>query len=190
MNFKYRTRSICFSLFVAGAAMGVFMPSANATPISTDTWYQFGFGGNGTDLGDCPGCTPTIPVTPVAGTSPWTISLVAASTLTVLDLFLSIDQFEIFDGAVSLGATSAPVAGGACGGDIACALADARYSRGVFNLGPGNYSLTGVQLAGSAGAGVFRIETASTDVPLPASAYLVGVALTGLGLFRRRKCQA
>ena len=159
-------------------------------PININTWYECGFGGPGGALGDCLGCVPSVPVSTDAGTAPWTISLAGPATLTVLDLFLSIDQFEMFNNLVSIGTTSAPVSGGACGGDIACSLADARYSRGIFNLGAGDYSFTGTQLLGQAGAGVFRIESAR-DVPEPASyTLLVAAALAGASVFRRRKSQA
>jgi hypothetical protein len=189
MNFTLSIRSLLLALAVAGAALGTSMQSAIAGPIVTDTWYEFGFGGPGGALGDCTGCSATVPVSTNGGNSPWTISLAGPATLTVLDLFLSIDQFEMFNNLVSIGSTSAPVDGGVCGGDIACSLADARYSRGIFNLAAGDYSFTGTQLAGVPGAAVFRIESAR-DVPEPASLTLFGAALAGVSFFRRRKSRA
>jgi hypothetical protein len=189
MSSKFSARSLGLALGVACAALYGSMQVANAVPVSLDTWYTFGFSGVGTPLISGVGFgLGTNPDSVAVGDAPWTITLTGPATLTVLDLFQSVDQFEIFNNLVLLGQTSVPVPGGLCGSDITCALGDLDYSRGVFLLGAGDHSITGAQLAGIPGAGVFQITP--TAVPEPASLGLLGAALIGFGLFRRRRQRA
>ncbi|MFA7665845.1 MAG: hypothetical protein WCY32_06950 [Burkholderiaceae bacterium] len=166
---------------------------AKAVPVSLDTWYEFAFGGPGTALvsgadtvlaTNPPDGKPVVQV----GDGPWTITTSTPVRLIVLDLFASTDQFEIFNDLTSIGSTSAPTAGGACDTDISCALGDPdHYSYGEFILAAGSHSLTGTQLAGTAGAGVFQLtEIASVPVPgalallfAPGVLLLAGVAARG-----------
>src|SRR5690606_35581913 len=113
-------------------------------------WYTFGFEGVGTDLVSSDGFTlGTNPASIDTPDGPWTFTLAAPGTLTVLDGFLSTDRFELFDNLVSIGTTSAPIDGGTCGSDISCALGDSRYSSGIFALAAGDHSLTGTQTLGT-----------------------------------------
>lgn len=181
---------------IVACLAGLLPVSASAGPIALDTWYTFIFTGVGNSFVSGAGATPV--TNPPAGSSlataddpAWTITLTNSATLTFLDLFLSTDRFEIFNNLVSLGQTSAPATGGSCGTDISCALADSSYSRGVFNLGPGSYSFTGTQVAGTGGAGVFMVASAQTPapVPTPSSLALFGAALAAAGMLRRRRAR-
>jgi hypothetical protein len=192
---KFSVRSLGLALGLACAALSASMQSANAVPVAVNTWNEFGFDGVGSPLRSGIGTVPATnppdgnPVVQV-GDPPWTFTLASPAALNlVLDLFFSVYQFEIFDKGASLGLTSTPTPGGDCGGDITCSLDDPRFSRGMFFLGAGNHSLTGIQTAGIPGAGVFEI-TPVPPVPEPASLSVLGAALIGFGLFRRRKNRA
>ena len=174
-------KKVLLGFFVVFALAG----TASAGPIAVDgPWYEFGFAGVGSPGGDCSGCSGTVPASVNAGNAPWTFS--GPATVTVLDLFLSGDRFELFDNLVSVGITSAPVAGDDCSGNIACALADPDFSRLVVSLGAGNHSLTINTLASpfGGGAAVFQVRT-----PEPTSMLLLGSGLAGVAarIRRRRK---
>lgn len=175
-----------FRHMLAAMAVAALPMAANAAPVSVDTWYNFGFDGVGTDLRDGSGTTlGTNPDAVEAPAGPWTFTLTSAATLFVLDLFLSVDQFELFNFGSSLGLTSVATSGGACSNDITCAIGDLDYSRGAFALAAGDYSITGTQVQGISGAGAFIIETAA--VPVPAAGVLLFGALGMLGAVRLRK---
>jgi hypothetical protein len=160
---------------------------ALADPVATDgTIYEFLFGAVGTFATACGGgCTATVPASIQTANSPWTFT--GPAILSVLDLFLSIDRFEVFDNNVSLGLTSAPTLGGVAGNNIVQALADARYSRGIFALGDGNHSITIRVNQGGVGAAVFNVLGKSTSVPEPGTITLLGIGLGLVGIASRRK---
>lgn len=163
--------------------------SAFATPITADgTWYEFQFDAGGAATGCAVGCVATAnPVASLAPAPPWTFS--GAATVTVLDLFLSGDTFELFDNLISLGVSSTPTGGGSCGNDITCSLGDASYSRLIADLGAGAHSLTIVNIASATtggGAAVFRVSQPVT-VPEPATTLLLGGGLTVLAARAHRR---
>jgi hypothetical protein len=191
MLWKRSLRSIGCVLSLACAALIAPVQDAKAAVISLDTWYEFGFDGPGTSMRS--GLGTTLATNPPDGDpivqvvdGPWTITTTGPTVLIVLDLFESVDQFEIFDNLILLGQTSIPTDGGTCGSDITCSLGDARYSRAEFLLAAGNHSFTGAQLAGIPGAGVFHL-TEVTSVPEPGSLALVLLGVLALaGVVKRR----
>jgi hypothetical protein len=179
---------VCSALVCAGLSFAV--PAANAEPILADTWYEFGFDGVGTGLTSGAGKVPVInspdgnPIV-MAGDPAWTITVTDPNQyLIVLDAFISVDQFELFDNLASIGLTSVPVDGGVCNDDLTCAWQDSSYSRGVFALGIGDHSFTGIQTLGIGGAGAFMVGSLPPTVPEPATLLLIGTG--ALAVARRQ----
>jgi hypothetical protein len=178
---------------MAAVAAGCLLASTPvaASPILTGTWYEFLFGGVGSALtagtGGVPGTNPDSTFAPDA---PWTFTLVDPAELVVTDAFASVDQFELFDGGVSLGSTSAPTSGGACGGDITACLADPSYSHGTFLLTAGDHSITGSTLLSGLGSGAAFFIVRAVPEPGTWMMMLFGFGAIGLMLRRSRKAIA
>lgn len=157
--------------------------------IGNPDWYEFSWSG----IAAVTGCQPADPAgqlctassggnSQFADAPPWTFT--GAAYLIVTDAFASLDRFQVFDNAVSLGLTSDPTPGGSCSSDPAVCLLDPHYSQGMFLLGEGSHSITMSQTLNQfSGAGFFRVDA----VPEPTTWLLVGSPLLVFGLLRRRR---
>ena len=122
----------------------------------------------------------------------FTIAAGTVGTLTVVDGTLAGDTFTITNFGTAIGTTSSvAVDSGAFVGSFDEALADASFSRGVFTLGAGSYSISGALLQsvftpdGTTNGGV-RLSVSAIPEPSSTALLFGGLAAVAL-LVRRRK---
>lgn len=184
---------------MAGLVGGLVAASApaSAASIVTNQWYEgsfnaagswvFGgssFGGpNGYNGPILPSGTAN-PVFAPDGTS-WSISLPSGGFLTLTDIQISGDRFDVYLNGSLAGSTSAPV-GGSYTSDISAALADPNFSKGTFALGAGTTDISFL-FTGSINYGNMEFIVQGNPVPVPATLGLAAAAAAALGLVRRRR---
>lgn len=119
----------------------------------------------------------------------FTIGAGQTGILTVVDGGFAGDSFQVFNGASLLGGTSTPTDSypDSVGLDFDAALADADYSRGVFTLGAGDYSITGLAALLPLGATVGAVKLDIANVPEPQSLALLLAGFAALGFTARRR---
>lgn len=162
------------SLTALALAACVSVPaSADAqTTLTADTWFTFSWVSSG-----------------VVAES----FMTTTSTLLITDGWIIGDVFDIYAGGALIGSTSTPAAADA---DVqsgqnsgAGAWADARLSKGIFAVTPGDI-ITIVRTASapsySTGTAFIQSTTRQYSVPEPGTALLFAIGLTGMAVFRRR----
>ncbi len=115
----------------------------------------------------------------------FTYSSPVATVLTVTDVYVDGDRFQVFNNNLSLGLTSVPLNDGSLlTGDPGQAVLDSRLSHGTFLLPPGSNSITieTVQTASGypSGGGFLRVDPVASAVPMPEPGTLT-LAVLGLG---------
>jgi hypothetical protein len=126
----------------------------------------------------------------------FTIAAGSVGKLTVVDAGFAGDTFSVTNFGSALGTTS-PVATGTTDGalvlDFDAALADPAYSRGVFTLKAGSYSIGGSLLQSVLDSGVALDATSGavrlsvSAIPEPSSAALLFGGLAAVALLARRR---
>jgi len=167
-----------------------FLLTANvaiANPITLGTWYEFGFDpGHSSAAAGClpvdPAGVPCRPPDPgvvsvLLGAPPWTFSSPSAVVLTITDVFLAGDNFQVFDNGTLIGSTNVPLQFLSCGINPDVCLTNPNFAHGSFLMSSGAHSITiGVMPAQILGEGFFRVDA----VPEPSTLSLLAL---GLGCF-------
>lgn len=164
----FKALAVAAAVVTAGSAQAVTI-----NLVADSGWTRFSFGNVGTTVERI-----------------FSFSLVSNAVLTIVDGSYAGDQLGVFNNALSLGATSAPVTPSAnTGANFDAALAGGQHSFGRFNLGPGTYLISMDVLARSPGSGLhlgaIRLDMAA--VPVPAGGALLLSGLGAAALFRRRR---
>jgi hypothetical protein len=180
-------------LMAAAIAAAMIAPAAHATTVALPgdaSWADFtvdafsaqDFGNGWIDTND--GSALDFTFTVAAGMH---------GVLTVVDAGFAGDSFTITNFGNVIGTTSSVPAGQPVGAtvlDYDDALANPAYSRGVFTLAPGSYSISGSLLQsvfGDEGATSGGLRLSVTAVPEPANAALMFAGAAALALLARRR---
>jgi hypothetical protein len=163
-----------FGVAVVAFAVGLTW-AGDISPYANGPWLGFAFFSPGTSAKGCQPADPnggacslgenSVP----ADAPPWIFSVgPAGATLEVVDVFSTGDVFEVFNYGASLGTTSAAPTGGFCGPNPdGCVGTSASY--GIFQLAPGDYSITikAVVSPFNIGLAYFRIDGDVVGSPPP-----------------------
>lgn len=163
-------------------ALWLAIGSASAVPLSAGTWNTFDFYD---DIDSAAWVDESL--APVA----FDIVLTESALLKVVDVGLGGDRFEVFANGQSLGLTSQPSGDTGDTGmdlDFDAAYANDGWSRGVFTLGPGSYSITGRAVTFGTGVSAGTGGVTLVPVPEPGTWALMGTgAILVAGALRRQR---
>jgi len=180
-------------LMAAAIAAAMIAPVAHATTVDLpgdDSWAEFDVDAfSAQDFGN--GWIDTINGSALDFT--FTVAPGMHGVLTVVDAGFAGDSFTITNFGNVIGTTSSVPAAQPVGAtvlDYDDALANPAYSRGVFTLAPGSYSISGSLLQsvfGDEGATSGGLRLSVTAVPEPANAALMFAGAAALALLARRR---
>jgi hypothetical protein len=180
-----------FSLAVGAVFILGATASAVAGPIQVGSWSQFFSDPSnnppfaaaclGASELQCPPVTDAMPL----DSPPWTFAASSPVRLTITDLHLPGDRFDVFDFGTLIGSTpSVSFANVSCGFDPNSCLADPLVSHAAFQFSAGPHSVTVLVVPAELNVeGVFRID----PVPEPTTLVFWGTGAAGLGLARWRR---
>ena len=180
-------KKLALAFLVLGILALSAAPTFASVVLTDGSWHEFHFGGVGSFAEGCSSnCVPgtTDPVADQTTTSPWTFS--GSAVLTVQDLSISVDRFQVFDNDVSLGDTSVETPGSDCGFDIGVCSSNVALSKGIFSLGAGSHSITIQMVDSGQGGGAAALKAVAATTPEPSALPLLSLGL-GLLAFAARK---
>jgi hypothetical protein len=193
MRFAHRMDLRGASRLAVGLLSTMVVAAAHAGAIPANTFLQFGFAEAGLAATGCDPADPAGPFCiPSSGTPtsfldapPWTFTADTDSTLRVIDVFESGDQFEVFDFGISIGLTSVPDGITDCGDDPAVCLVEPGMSTAAFLLAAGSHSITLIPTLslGEGGAGYLFLVAVVPEPGTLGLALLTGLFVLG---FSRR----
>jgi len=176
-------------LFLAAVVMSTLCAQAEASTLVADgAWNAF-------DVDELTSASTGLEWIDLDGNAlSFDFTLSGSAYLKVVDGGFAGDRFNIYDNGVLLDQTSVAsnTYPASLGLDFDAAYASSLYSRGLFWLGAGSHSITGLlsqsALDGSTPINATVGAVSLTAVPLPAAAwlYVTGTALMGF-ISRRRK---
>lgn len=111
-------------------------------------------------------------------------------TLTVVDAVTAGDRFTVLSNGALLGTTTLTGTSNInVGYNYAAALANPAFSRGIYTLAAGSYSITGVMLANADGINITQggLRLDVSPIPEAASSVMLLLGLAALGLLARRR---
>lgn len=178
------------TLRTALAAIAAFLSfSANAIPIAADgAWNAF-------DVDPLSATSAGLEWIALDGSAiSFDLTLAGPAQLKVIDGGFAGDRFEVFDNGVSLGLSSAARGSypSSVGLDFDHAWGDSSYSRGIFTLGAGTHSITGILVASALDDSGARIDAtvgavSITPVPEPETFALMLAGLAAIAFVPRRR---
>ena len=213
-----RTSALLTTALAAGTLSAISLMAAPTTAVALDLnqWYTGSFTASNTPLLGSDAFGSHGPVLPNGfgdplGTSnpPWTFTLTSSGTLTVTDMQVSGDRFELFDNGIAMTPAASPFTapgqnpGQAAIGDktsvpvpnvetgmfnINTALGDTNYSSGTFGLHPGVNNITG-EFIGVITFGEMEF-IAESAIPEPSTWAMMMLGFAGLGFAGYRKARS